>query len=652
MADIAPASFLNLNAPAQTAAETGLINQNAGLVNQQTQQAAMNTDVQRASMPLIMQALTEASADRSDSNPGNPDAGIGGTGSLMSPAARAARADRSGVEAPLYEQQSLEDTMRDKNFVQPYTPQELQMLKVGTALSMNPNNPGAGKALIDRMMAQRQARIDNTTATNQLNMGNVYDKAAAVSAVDTSSSPGARLAALDAIDKPDADAIRKKATGPDGKLDPVLADDLAKQYTDHLAAVSHLYSGRPTKVENGQLIDEKTAQAVVGQKQTYTGSTAEQLGADRKWAQEQVDVPLTSGGSVKMPRWKAPAQYSGMIGPDGNAIGDGNLTPDQYALQQDQMRRKLPPEQRTDSGGPSVPGAQVRANANASGTYPAGTKPAVGATAPATRATTVANPPIPKNPGPPPPSGTPAYTQRMNVALSDPAYKAQYGPQATQTKTGLPVAGQPEGIKTYQEQQKALREYATEMAQSSDQSLQNFNAAKALLATDQPLPVTGPVGAIMQHLSAMGIDTSTAAARQEAAKYLVQGAVAGLKQTYGSRPGVFDVKINVEKAFPNLESMGINEVRNLIDSQITQAQYLKDTANRATVYAQRGLEPGNFSEWNAHYFSRANLVTPKNTTPIEISKQSNPQKAYDDLPDGAPYIHDGRTLYKGGKAKQ
>jgi hypothetical protein len=246
-----------------------------------------------------------------------------------------------------------------------------------------------------------------------------------------------------------------------------------------------------------------------------------------------------------------------------------------------------------------------------------------------------------------PPVGTPEYGQRMTVALAN-AKPAEYGPQNTKNRVGMPVAGQAEGIKTFQSQQKDLREYGSEISTSADQSLQNFNAAKRLLAGDTSLPVTGVVGAALQKASStLGLDSNTAAVRQEAAKYLIQGAVSGLKETYGSRPGVFDVKINVEKAFPSLENMGINEVRNLIDSQITQAQYLKDTGQRAAQYADRGYEPGDFKAWNARFFPRANIVTPP--APVEPAKEKDPQAAYDALPAGAPYIHEGKTLYKGGQ---
>jgi hypothetical protein len=41
-------------------------------------------------------------------------------------------------------------------------------------------------------------------------------------------------------------------------------------------------------------------------------------------------------------------------------------------------------------------------------------------------------------------------------------------------------------------------------------------------------------------------------------------------------------------------------------------------------------------------------TAPAGQQPIEPAKQPNPQAAYDALPAGAPYIHEGKTLYKGG----
>ena len=318
MADISPVPFINFNQSGLTAAQQGLTQAQTGVAQQQAEQQAMNTQIQRATMPLIMRSIQEASADQSGANAGNPEVGR----------AQAA-AEQSGVAGsiPGYSADSLEDTLRRQNYIQPYTQQELQMLKAGTALSMNPNNPGAGKALIDRMEAGRQARIANMTAANQLQMGNTYDAATAVA----SKGEGAFKALL-AVDPQDARAINPAAAA--GNAEPTADDDAkATTYARHLAAVSHLYSGRPTKMENGQLVDEKTGQAVTGRDQLFTGLTAEQR--QKEWDRATEVIKWTTPDNVEHSdeRWKAPVAYGGY---------GGKLTPAQAVLAADQAARHAP----------------------------------------------------------------------------------------------------------------------------------------------------------------------------------------------------------------------------------------------------------------------------------------------------------------------
>jgi hypothetical protein len=320
---------------------------NTAVQTQQAQAAGMQNQITKASMPLIMQALNEAGADVSGANPGNPEAG---QGKQAPGTANAANADQSGSVDQFGTSGQLEDTIRNQNFIQPYTQSEMQQLTKWTSMAGLPGTAGdMAKARLAALQTQRQARIDNQTASNQRNMGNMYDSSAAVATADPNGeSPGATFSAFKAADPQDAGVIQKEATDPiTGKFDPVQADTLARDHSNRLAAVSHLYSGRPTSMNNGQLIDDKTAQPVQGQKQLYTGSTATQLGEDRKWAQEPIPTTMTDGSTENQPRWKAPKEQGGF---------GGSVTPDQYALQQDQARRKLATAgtPSADAGGPQV----------------------------------------------------------------------------------------------------------------------------------------------------------------------------------------------------------------------------------------------------------------------------------------------------------
>jgi hypothetical protein len=352
MADIADNGAFNSNLGNIQAAQWGPnATTQRGLTQAQTQQQLMSNQVQRASMPLIMQALNEATADQSASNPGAPS-------SPGAPGA-AARADQSGTQDNWYNADSLEDKLRNQNYVPTYTAQEMKMLQASKSLSIA--DPARGKALFDNMNAQREARMAQQNSQNQLQMGNVYDAASSVA----TKGQGA-FNALMAVDPQDAAAIKKDSTDAEGNFDADAADAKATQYAKHLAAVSHLYSGRPTDMQNGQLVDTKTGQAVTGRDQLFTG--LDEKGRQAEWDKAVETIKWTTPDNVEHQdeRWKAPTAYGGY---------GGKMTPAQAVLAADQAARHAP------NGTEHDPGIIPHAAAAASG---------VAANAPATHGATAA----------------------------------------------------------------------------------------------------------------------------------------------------------------------------------------------------------------------------------------------------------------------
>ena len=283
-------------------------------------------------MPMITQAINEANADQSGSNPGNPAAGqraktING---------QSASDDQSGTGYG-YDGAGIETGLRNANYVQPWTDQEKQQLVQWSRLAGLPGPAGdMAKAKVAALQTQRQARIENQTAQNQNAMGNMYDSWGAASTAD---DPLQALASVPGGKSVASQIALKYGNDRDG------AEEEAKAFLEHGAAVAHLYSGRPTHDVNGQLVDDKTDQNVIGQNQVYRGSTSEQLGADRKWASEDIPVTFSDGSTGRRQRSLVPVSMGGL----------GGITPDQYALQQDQARRKLPAAlQAKDPGGPPV----------------------------------------------------------------------------------------------------------------------------------------------------------------------------------------------------------------------------------------------------------------------------------------------------------
>jgi hypothetical protein len=328
MADIAPIPFINFGA---SQAQQGQATASANLQNQQAQGLQMQNQITRASMPMVMQAMNEASADQSGTTPGNPNAAAPKTINGQS-----ASDDQSGTGYG-YDGANIETMFRNQNYVQPWTPQEQQQLVKWTGLAGLPGMAGdIAKARLAALQTQRQARIDNTTTANQLAMGNMYDSWGAASTAD---DPLMALAAVPGGKGVASQIAMRYGNDRDG------AEEEAKAFLEHGAAVAHLYSGRKTHDVNGQLVDDATDQNVIGQHQVYRGSTAEQLGNDRKWAAEDMPITFSDGSTGKRARYLVPVNQGGL----------GGITPDQYALQQDQARRKLPTAlQGNDPGGPPV----------------------------------------------------------------------------------------------------------------------------------------------------------------------------------------------------------------------------------------------------------------------------------------------------------
>jgi hypothetical protein len=164
----------------------------------------------------------------------------------------------------------------------------------------------------------------------------MYDSATAVATKGKGS-----FRALEAIDQQDAAAIRKDATDENGQFDEDKADQIATKYATHLGAVSSLYNGRPLKMENGLLVDEKTGQAVTGRDQLFTGLNAEQR--QKEWDKAVEPIKWTTPDNVEHQdqRWHAPTEYGGY---------GGKLTPAQAVLAADQAARHAPDGNAHDPG--------------------------------------------------------------------------------------------------------------------------------------------------------------------------------------------------------------------------------------------------------------------------------------------------------------
>jgi hypothetical protein len=615
MADVASVPFINFGLSQQQQAQAGasanLQNQEANVQSQQAQQQAITTELMQRSKPLYLQAISDAQAAMTGTPAANAQAPTGyqaqeadASGTGPTPGAGATPPMASG---PRYDDEgAIADSIRAQNYVQPFTPGEQKLYMAGAALASLPG-AAANPALLKIAQYQNQFRVANQSKLNQLRSNQLYD---VMTAVQDPNNPDP-LGALRAVPGQQSVVAQIMADHPN---DPKGQADAARRYAQVTAFNLHQYTGNPQELQNGVLIDKTRGTAVTGQDQVLTGLTTEQKAKAYQYANEQIKVTQTDGEETYMPRWQAPVDQGGL-----------GMSPEAYVARQNALalRHLNDPTQPSPGAGtwdaPSAvgnnagskdvsagnatrqPAAQLRPGARAA-TGPALQK----VKAQAGPNNTMAQAPTPTTPipGPLPATGSPQYISRLAGALKDSSYKAQWNMGA---QVGRPIPGAKEGITNYQNGVKELGDRQQELSTSADQALQNFRAAKMIM--DSTAPMTGPIGAMEQRIAAtLGVDIGTSQGRQEVAKYLVNGAVSQLKQTYGSRPGVFDVKINVEQAFPNIDKMSPSAIRNLLDSQIAQAQYIKDTAARSVPYIRAGLDPYKFGTWNSIYFPRAELL--------------------------------------------
>ena len=385
--------------------------------------------------------------------------------------------------------------------------------------------------------------------------------------------------------------------------DPVAMDQQARDWAQQYGFAAYQYSGRPSDMNNGVLIDRNTTAPVLGSQQVMTGLSAE----GKQAAFNEGMRPVTLGNGLPGRTYQQ-GGYS--------SIG-------QYVAAQDAAARL--------SG--AAPG-QPQPSAPTSGGVLATSHPA---------ASGPANVPMRIAPSPAVPILQKALADpKMRAALSDPTFNLPALPVVKDQTTQKAAAEQ---MTLNQANANALKLSADEVANASQRALQNFQAAKIILSAPSGVPVTGLPGAISLELARYGFDTKTADQRAEAVKYLVNGALGGLKTTYGAKPAMFDVKVNLEQAFPDVKTQGIGAVNNLVDSNIRAATYDFDTANRVVPFLAAGKDPANFEKWNGTYFGRAAAVNAPMMTksvsgaPAAVSGKSD----YDALPSGAKYVWNGRT---------
>ena len=474
--------------------------------------------------------------------------------------------------------------------------------------------------MMQALQARREARLADQNYRAQYAANSEYEKYRAVE--ESTQNDVAPIDALTQVDKPMADKIRAAAPNDTDKQ-----NSMAVEYSGFRASNVHQYTGHKVEVrkEDGQTIDD-TGRPVAGIAQA--GLTRDAFDNIMKQGLSPAKWTDSDGREHNGPAWKSP---------DANPWGDNTL---EGWAQHVAARQKVPGTAPDASPGNRQHAAIIagqsadKARAN---TKPVaettGAKPGPDVTAPPPPTITPQGQPLP---GSIYQTNTPAFNKRSADALAQvrpgsPYFNAASGKAGTQGRQGVGPSTVEKGQQeAYVEGVKKLQDDQSDVADATAAAMRNFSAAKQLLQSNTDVPVTGLGAEIQNYLAKKfpGLDTINNANRTEVVKYLTQGAVAQLKPMYGSCPGVFDVKVNLEKAFPSVEGMDEIGLRRLVDAQLTAAQYMRDSAQRVPGYLAKGGEPRYFHTWNEHNFPQAGAIAELQEKQLGPDKSSWEQKNY------------------------
>lgn len=464
-----------------------------------------------------------------------------------------------------------------------------------TAFAMA-GQPDASNAI----KAQWTAAVQGENQRRQLAATDSYLAAQSVS----SAPPGMALETLSRVNPQAAQALEQQYASDT----PEQLDADVRAYADHIGAAAHQYSGRPTDLVNGVLVDKVDGKPVIGTDKVYAGLAPADLEKTWGWLGESVTV----GDNLPAPRWKT--------------MG--------YSSQEAGLR--------------AAESAARSPNAAAAG----GTLPAAGPPGGNLLRTSTTTP----QPATAPPAGPPAapnpQQQQLRAAFSDPSFRYQ-PPQVPRATTQEQLAANTETLKSaatdHQAAITALKTSGDEITQASARALQQFQYADSLLSKPDSYWVTGIPGEVTSQLAKLGVNVPAGADRAEIVKSLTQAALQGLKTTYGSKPAMFDVKVNLEQAFPDPKNMSVPQLHATINDYERNLNYDIQSGRLVRPYLANGYDPASFNTWREQYFQRAAGVNPGGTrgAPQQAAQADSggfiPRKRYvDKAGNSATYLGNGK----------
>jgi hypothetical protein len=493
--------------------------------------------------------------------------------------------------------------LRLRSTVVPFLPDEQRRL--GQAAILSSKMPG----LLQMEQFRREQRIALQTQQNQVRNGNLFDGMRAV----TNADPGQAMSMLAATNMaPDTVAALVKQYGSDKDG----ADNAARAYAHHVAGAAHQYSGREVVQEkDGNYYDKQSGFQVPG-----TGHVGM---SDQEWStlaakgMELKEVPTGDGDStMQVPLWKAEHAPSLDAWVMQTAAAHGNTA-----------------AHPSNTGVPHIVAQQEA------------TKAAADARTNATPQQKQAD----KTPQYKNPDGS--VDKTMTDAMADKAYDINMPRYPYGTKPPSEVV---------QAKQAAAKSSAS-LSKDAGDTITSARAALVMYKAAQDTLAKGHYdgGAWSAELAKVakwlppGFQSALATGDyQTLSKYLGNAALQQGKGTF-QKMTQQEAKWLKEELNPSA-AMQPDALRNLIDMNIKQSNYVLDSARRATAYvgsdkAHPIKDPDKFNDWNQKYYPMEKIVTEGPPAAPAGPSEITSQKDYDALPKGAAYLSGGKLHHKGGK---
>ena len=445
-----------------------------------------------------------------------------------------------------------------------------------TAQMLQASAAGMPDAFVQAIGQRYDQQVALANQQRQLGANQTYQMAEQVA----SAPPGAAFQTFERYDPAKAAQFKAQHSSDD----PEELDDDVRLLAQHAGIGVHQYTGRPTTMENGVLVDQNDGKPVLGSQQVLTGLDAK--GKESAFA--EANTPVQVGDQLPQPRWKV----SGF--PNAEA----------YVIAADKAARSS--ANQSDNG-----------SASGAPSAPTGAAPAPQANAPAT-------------PAAPSPSAAPAASGSapatadpvLKTALADTSYRQAPLPKATDQET---LAANTDQAKANIAARQTLKTESDQSVAAAAQAQTYLQAAKSII--DSKGTTVGAYGGLLSKASALiGDYKGDASNYQELTKYLNNAAIAAAKGNYGSGLTEKELELQLTGASPSVDKTS-GALSDLVNANLRNTKYTLDTAGRVVPYLAAGNDPTNFRKWNQQYYNQASAVNAPAAPPKSTGATSPPAGA-------------------------